>query len=33
MMLRDGFHLSVEAHQKLGVALAETIAKAAQTTG
>jgi lysophospholipase L1-like esterase len=32
MLLRDGFHLSAEAHEKLGFALAETIAKAAQTT-
>jgi len=29
MLLRDGFHLSAEAHQRLGVALAEVIKKAA----
>jgi lysophospholipase L1-like esterase len=29
MLLRDGFHLSAEAHQRLGVALAEVIKTAA----
>jgi hypothetical protein len=32
MLLRDGFHLSAEAHQRLGVALAEVIQNAAGKT-
>jgi lysophospholipase L1-like esterase len=30
MLLRDGFHLSARAHQKLGVALGQVLAKVAQ---
>jgi len=30
MLLRDGFHLSARAHQKLGVALGQLLAKVAQ---
>lgn len=32
MLLKDGFHLSPEAHQKLGAALAETIAGLARAS-
>jgi lysophospholipase L1-like esterase len=32
MLLRDGFHLSAEAHQRLGVALAEVIKQTAGRT-